>query len=100
MVDPRFAIHAFKKGRTWYYKIPTLEEAIRYENARGDDVAVRAGHVLFIIRKRALKFGVTSQTNRRAEAYTEMLRWLRQAGVPRAEDILEEALRPLDDVAA
>lgn len=100
MADSHYLVHSFKKGRNWYYKIPTLEEAIRYEEVRGRDVATRAAHTLFLVRKRAARFGVSRETSKRTKAYVEMLHWLREAGVEDAEALLEQALRPLDQVAA
>jgi hypothetical protein len=96
VADPRYMIHAFR-GETgrWYYKKPTPNEALLYENVRGRDVAVRAGHVLLMVRKRATEYGITQQTDKRTNAYVEVLSWMREAGVKDADAILEEALRDL-----
>lgn len=98
MDDPRYMIHAFRSSkdrRRWCYKKPTLGEAIRYERERGRDVARRASHILFLVRKRAEKFGVTSETRKTSAAYVNCLRSLTPAGVEEAEAYLDEALRDL-----
>jgi hypothetical protein len=95
MVGEDYMIVCFKKGRTWYYKIPTAAEARTYRHARGLDIARRSGNVLFLVRKEAARFGVTRDTRKTAAAYTEMLHWLREAGINEAEEILETALRDL-----
>ncbi len=96
MTSSRFLIHCFRQGGVSYYKKPTTEEAEAYEKARGLDIAVRSGHNLLGIRKRAAASGVTNETDKSAESYTEVLHWLREAGVQEAEDILEQALRELN----
>jgi hypothetical protein len=95
IADPRYMIHVFRKDGRWYYKKPTQDEALLYENVRGRDVAVRAGHVLLMVRKRATEYGITQQTDKRTNAYVEVLSWMREAGVKDADAILEEALRDL-----
>jgi hypothetical protein len=95
MMNPRYMIHTFHRGNRWYYKKPTQDEALIYEKARGQDVAVRAGHVLLLARKRAAEFGVTRETRKTSNAYQEVLAWLREAGVADAETILAQSLQDL-----
>jgi hypothetical protein len=95
VADPRYMIHAFRSEGRWYYKKPTPDEAALYEEVRGLDVAVRAGHILLMVRKRAAEYGLTQQTDKRTNAYVEVLSWMREAGVEDADAILEEALRYL-----
>jgi hypothetical protein len=74
---------------------PDGDEALMYEDASGLDLARRVGHVLLQVRKRAARWGDTPETDKRIEAYTQVLLCLREAGVEQAEVILEESLRQI-----
>lgn len=85
----------FKKGRAWYYKLPSAADADTYVEQRGAGVARMIANVLFLVRKGLAKWGDRPYL---VSAETHLIAILEEMiimGIPGVDDMLTWALRPI-----
>lgn len=90
-------IVCFQRGRTWFYKLPSPDDAELYVESRGAGIAKLIANVLFLVRKGRAKWGdrpylVSAQTH-----LTAALEEMGAMGVPGVDDLLAKVMRPISN---
>lgn len=90
-------ITCFNRGNTWYYKMPSMRDSDDYiRDQRGRNITQQLCHMVLMARKNRARWGerafIIAVQDHLVGAVQEMVR----AGVPGADRMLEEALRPIE----